>query len=361
MLFTPGSHVRWWLLWAAVPYGIVTGLRTRLYQWGWLPQRKLPVPVISVGNLTLGGTGKTPVVIQLAKWLLDEGRRVAILSRGYGRTNCNERLVVSDGAQLLVGPHEAGDEPFLIATRCPMAVVAVGADRFELGRWILSRFPVDCILLDDGFQHLALHRDVNLLLIDATDLSGLEAIVPAGRLRESIAAAARATLIVVTRADVAEQVASVVQRLREAMGPMLDPVQAVFRPEIIVSVRSGESRSLSYCEGKTAILCSGIGHSTSFRAMTDGLRIRVLDEVRYSDHHLYTKADIERLRARAEELKADLILMTEKDAGKVAPFLTETNGNWWAIRLSTEVTVGEERLRQLILSKSTPVRVEACA
>jgi tetraacyldisaccharide 4'-kinase len=361
MLFTPGSHVRWWLLWAAVPYGIVTWLRARLYQWGWLAQRKLPVPVISVGNLTVGGTGKTPVVIRLAEWLLAEGRHVAVLSRGYGRTSRNERLLVSDGAQLLVGPHEAGDEPFLIATRCPKAIVAVGGDRFALGRWILSRFPVDCILLDDGFQHLALQRDVNLLLVDATDLSGLDAILPAGRLREPIAAAARATLIVVTRADVAAQVASVVQRLRDVIGFMPDAVQAVFRAEGIVSVQSGEGRSLSYCGGKTAILCSGIGHSNSFRDMADGLRLHVLDEVRYPDHHLYTKANIDRLRARAEELKVDLILTTEKDAGKVALFLTETDDDWWAVRLGTEVAVGEERLRQLILSKSTPVRVEAYA
>jgi len=204
------------------------------------------------------------------------------------------------------------------------------------------------------------------LLMGLFLLPGVIIALPGGALgqrfgSEPIAAAARATLIVVTRADVAEQVESVVQRLREAVGPRPDPVQAVFRPEIIVSVRSGESRSLSWCVGKTALLCSGIGHSTSFRAMAEGLQLRVLDEVRYPDHHLYTKANIDRLRARAEELKVDLILTTEKDAGKVALFLTETDSEWWAVRLGTAVAVGEERLRQLILSKSTPVRVEACA
>jgi len=361
MSFTPGSQVRWWLLWAAVPYGIVTGLRARFYQWGWLAQQKLPVPVISIGNLTVGGTGKTPMVIRLAEWLLTEGRRVAILSRGYGRTSGGERLLVSDGTQLLVGPRDAGDEPFLIAARCPKAVVAVGANRYELGRWVLSRFPVDCILLDDGFQHLALYRDVNLLLVDATDPSGLDAIVPAGRLREPIAAATRATLIIVTRADVAAQVASIVQRLREVIGPMPDPVQAVFRAEGMVSVRSGEGHSLVYCGGKTAVLFSGIGHSASFRAMAEGLGLRLLDEIHYPDHHLYTKSNIDRLRARAKELKADLIVMTEKDSGKVAPFLTEADGDWWAVRLGTELAVGEDRLRQLILSESMPLRVEACA
>lgn len=361
MLFTPGSQVRWWLLWAAIPYGMIAGLRSRCYRWGLLAQRKLPVPVISIGNVTLGGTGKTPMVIRLAEWLMGEGKRVAILSRGYRRTSRDSKLLVSDGERLLAGPREAGDEPFLMAMRCPKAVVAVGADRYELGRWVLSRFPVDCILLDDGFQHLALHRDVNLLLIDATDPGGLEAVVPAGRLREPLTAAARATEIVVTRAEVAAQVEQVIQRLREAIGPFPDPVQTVFRAEGLVSVMSGEFRPLTWCRGKTALLCSGIGHAASFRATAEGLGLRLLDEIRYSDHHPYATTDIDRLRARAGELKADLVVTTEKDGGKLAPLLSHTDGNWWAVRLGTEITVGENRLRQLVLQSSTCTPVGAYA
>jgi tetraacyldisaccharide 4'-kinase len=155
--------------------------------------------VVSVGNLTVGGTGKTPVVIRLADWLLSVGKRVAILSRGYRRASHAPMLMVSNGERLLATADEAGDEPYLMARRCPKAIVAVGADRYELGRWVLDQFQVDCVLLDDGFQHLRLHRDVNLLLVDATDVDGLRAIVPAGRLREFVGAAARATMIIVTR------------------------------------------------------------------------------------------------------------------------------------------------------------------
>jgi tetraacyldisaccharide 4'-kinase len=361
MLFNPGSQVRWWFLWAAIPYGIVAGLRARCYQWGLFAQKKLPVSVISIGNLTLGGTGKTPVVIRLAEWLLAEGKRVAILSRGYRRTSHDKMLLVSNGMQLLAGPQAAGDEPFLIATRCPKAVVAVGANRYELGRWVLSQFPLDCILLDDGFQHLGLHRDVNLLLVDATDVNGLEAVVPAGRLREPIASAARATLIVVTRADVAAQVAQVVQRLREAIGLLPDPVQVVFRAQGLVALATGEVRTLSWCQGKRAVLCSGVGHRASFRATAEGMGLCLLNEVRYPDHHLYTPADVELVRARAKELNADLIVTTEKDAGKMVPWLTSNDDNWWAIRLETEVTVGADRLRQVILNASSPMRTEVCA
>jgi len=346
-------------MWAAIPYGVVARLRALLYDWGWFAQRKLPVPVLSVGNLTLGGTGKTPVVIVLVDWLLAQGKRVAILSRGYRRTSTDPYLLVSDGERLLVSPKEAGDEPFLMAQRCPKAIVAVGADRYELGDWVLNRFPVDCLVLDDGFQHLGLYRDVNLLLVDATDPEGLAALVPSGRLREPLQAAARATAIVVTRADVPAQVTEVCRRLQATLGTTPDPIQVVFRPESLVSVVTGTSQALSWSKGKTALLCSGVGHAGSFRSLVERMGIRILDEVAYADHHDYTSHDVDRLRARAAELRAELIVTTEKDACKLASLLQRTD-SWWAVRLTTYVSAGEERLKQLVLSRPNRIPVEAC-
>ena len=346
-------------MWAAIPYGVVARLRVLLYDWGWFAQRKLPVPVLSVGNLTLGGTGKTPVVIVLVDWLLAQGKRVAILSRGYRRTSTDPYLLVSDGERLLVSPKEAGDEPFLMAQRCPKAIVAVGADRYELGDWVLNRFPVDCLVLDDGYQHLGLYRDVNLLLVDATDAEGLAALVPSGRLREPLQAAARATAIVVTRADVPAQVTEVCHRLRATLGTMPDPIQVVFRPESLVSVVTGTSQALSWSKGKTALLCSGVGHAGSFRSLVERMGMKILDEVAYADHHDYTSHDVERLRARAAELQAELIVTTEKDACKLASLLQHTD-SWWAVRLTTYVSAGEERLKQLVLSRPNRIPAEAC-
>ena len=348
-MLNPGTHVRWWLIWAAIPYGVVARLRALLYDWGWFAQRRLPLPVLSVGNLTLGGTGKTPVVIALTGWLLAQGKRVAILSRGYRRTSADPYLLVSDGERLLVGPNEAGDEPFLMAQRCPKAIVAVGADRYQLGDWVVNRFPVDCLVLDDGFQHLGLYRDVNLLLVDATDAEGLAALVPAGRLREPLQAAARATAIIVTRADVPAQVTEVGHRLQATLGTMPDMIQVVFRPESLLSVVTGASQPLSWSKGKTALLCSGVGHAGSFRSLVERIGIRVLDEVVYVDHHAYTSQDAERLSARAAELQAELVVTTEKDACKLAALLQPTD-SWWAVRLTTDVIVGEDRLRRLVLS-----------
>lgn len=358
-MLNPGTKVRWWLIWAAIPYGVVARLRALLYDWGWFAQRKLPVSVLSIGNLTLGGTGKTPVVIALVDWLLAQGKRVAILSRGYRRTSTDPYLLVSDGERLLVSPKEAGDEPFLMAQRCPRAIVAVGADRYELGDWVMNRFPVDCLVLDDGFQHLGLYRDVNLLLVDATDAEGLAALVPSGRLREPLQAAARATAIVVTRADVPAQVTEVCHRLRATLGTMPDPIQVVFRPESLVSVVTGTSQALSWSKGKTALLCSGVGHAGSFRSLVERMGIKILDEVAYADHHDYTSHDVERLRARAAELQAELIVTTEKDACKLASLLQHTD-SWWAVRLTTYVSAGEERLKQIVLSRPERIPAEAC-
>ncbi|MEP6935527.1 MAG: tetraacyldisaccharide 4'-kinase [Nitrospirota bacterium] len=338
-------------MWAAIPYGVVVRLRALLYHWGWFAQQRLPVPVLSVGNLTLGGTGKTPVVILLADWLMAQGKRVAILSRGYRRASTDRYLLVSNGERLLVGPKEAGDEPFLMAQRCPKAIVAVGADRYELGDWVLERFPIDCLVLDDGFQHRGLYRDVNLLLIDATDAAGLAALVPVGRLREPLRAAARATAIVVTRADVPAQVKEVCRKLQATLGSMPDPIQAVFHPESLVSVTTGASQPLSWGKGKTALLCSGVGHAGSFRSLVERTGIRILDEVAYIDHHAYTSQDVEQIRARAAELQAELIVTTEKDACKLAALLHATD-HWWAVRLTTHVIVGEERLRRIVLGKA---------
>ena len=347
-MLNPGTKVRRWLMWAAIPYGVVARLRALLYDWGWFDQRRLPVPVLSVGNLTMGGTGKTPAVILLVDWLLAQGKRVAILSRGYRRTSTAQYLMVSDGERLLVGASEAGDEPFMMAQRCPKAIVAVGADRYELGDWVLSRFPIDCLVLDDGFQHLGLYRDVNLLLVDATDAEGLAAMTPAGRLREPLRAAARATAIVITRADVPAQVTEVCRRLKATLGFMPDPIQAVFRPESLVSVMTGISQPLSWSKGKTALLCSGVGHAGSFRSLVEGIGVKILDEVVHPDHHVYTSQDVEGLKAKAAELRAELVVTTEKDSCKLAALLLPTD-SWWAVRLTTNVIAGEDRLRRLVL------------
>ena len=352
-MLTPGQRPIWWLSWAAAPYEVVVRLRAYGYVRGWLARRQLPVPTISIGNLTVGGTGKTPLVIEITDWLLETGRRVGVLSRGYRRTSREPLMLVSDGARIVATPADAGDEPFLIAQRCPRAVVAVGTDRYRLGRRVLKECGVDCLVLDDGFQHLGVHRDVNLLLVDATDAVGLERLLPAGRLREPMTAAKRATGVIITRAEDPNQVDDVLKRLRSAVDRMPPTAQVVFRAKELVSVAAGITRFLESCKGTRAFLVSGVGHAASFRRTAEELGVIIVDEVAYPDHYAYSAEDVGRIGKRASDLKAAMTLTTEKDAAKIRTYLAPDDRSWWAVRLRVDWRTGQSTMRKIILDART--------
>src|SRR5881296_404202 len=354
------SFLRWPLRALAWPYGLAVRARAALYERGWLPRRSLPCRVVSVGNLTVGGTGKTPVVILILEWLLARGMRVAVLSRGYRRQSQAPFLLVSDGRTILVGPAEAGDEPHLIAQRCPGAVVAVGADQYRLGRWVLERFPIDCFLLDDGFQHLALRRDVDLLLVDASDPASLQALLPAGRLREPLSTAARATAILVTRADTAAGLNPVLEPIRKATGLDNRPILIRFKAEGFVDVLTGGIEENERVSGRTAFAFSGIGNPASFQTLLADQGIKVLDEMVFPDHHAYTGADLSQVRQRTEECRAELVVTTEKDAWKIVSLLNQKD-RILALRLGTEILEGRERLERLVLGVADRNGVGVCA
>ncbi len=343
----PGQPVRKELYWVAWLYGLIVRFRLWCYRKGWLTATRLPCRVVSVGNLTVGGTGKTPLVILLTEWLLAKGQRVAILSRGYKRMSKASRLLVSDGSRILVGPLEAGDEPFLMAQRCPQAIVAVGADRAVLGQWVLEQHAIDCIVLDDGFQHRSLHRDVDLVLLDATDAPGLDALFPAGRLREPLAELCRANAVVITRADSREDVDEIRGRLQAISCASKDVVEAVFRAESVIAIVSGERQPVEWCRGKKVWLASGIGNSRAFRRSAESIGVEILGETAFEDHHGYDHGDIEKIRANLQAAGCEIVLTTEKDGGKLLP-LVMSSDPWWMLRIGTEVVSGKERLDRLI-------------
>ena len=178
------------------------GVRTwiALYETGYLKTVKLRTPVVSIGNLTVGGTGKTPFAIWLANYLESEGYHPAILSRGYRRDGSGI-VEVSNTTEVLASPGTAGDEPYLMAHSCPGVRVVVGENRAAAGKWLEDRYELSALILDDGFQHLGLERELNFALIDATDSTDDGALVPLGRLREPLTSLRRADAVVVTRAD----------------------------------------------------------------------------------------------------------------------------------------------------------------
>ena len=344
----PGQPVRKWLTWAAWCYGLIVRVRAWGYHRGWFGSVRLPCRVISVGNVTVGGTGKTPMVILLTEWLQAKGHQVAILSRGYRRISTVPRLLVSDGTKILGGPSESGDEPFLIAHRCPQAIVAVGADRAALGRWVLEQFRVDCMILDDGFQHRTLHRDVDLVLVDATDVTGLDAVLPAGRLREPLDGLDRASAVLITRADSPSQVAAIHDRLRVMAFPSDHTMEVVFEPACVVSVVSQEQHPISWGRGKNVWLVSGIGNSLSFRRSAESIGMNIIGETTFADHYSYSPRDIQQVRVALQAHEDTIALTTEKDAVKLLSMLTRDDP-WWALRLHARVVTGEHSLRRLVL------------
>ena len=359
-VFQPGAPIRAWLSGAASLYGLAVRASTWAYDCGWRTPTRLPCRVVSVGNLTVGGTGKTPMVILLTEWLLEEGRKVAVLSRGYKRESSDAFVLVSDGRRVLVGPAAAGDEPYLIATRCPKAIVAVGADRAAAGRRVLSQEQVDCIVLDDGFQHRRLARDLDVVLLDAMDATGLDALLPAGRLREPLSGLRRAGAVVITRADSSRDVAAVHARVDRVLTG--NPVQAdvVFTADSVASVSTGERRPLDWCVGRKAWLVSGIGNSDSFRRVAMASGVQVLGETAFVDHHAYRREELHRVRTQAGRAQAEIVLTTEKDAGKLAPLLNPGE-SWWALRLRADVVRGMTALRRLVCGSPTQTGRDARA
>src|SRR6266436_4083268 len=188
-------------------YGVAMKTRRALYRSGRLHVHKLGAPVISVGNLTTGGTGKTPLVAWIARELAHTGQRVCILTRGYGRRSAGTRVVVSDGVEIISDAAQAGDEPLLLAeTLKGLAAVISDADRVSAARWAVEHLHSGVFVLDDGLQHLGVARNLNILTIDATNPWGNRKLLPAGILRESPSELARANCIVITRADDANAV-----------------------------------------------------------------------------------------------------------------------------------------------------------
>jgi tetraacyldisaccharide 4'-kinase len=346
--------------WLAWPYGWAAQLRALLYREGWLPTHRLPRPVISIGNLTVGGTGKTPVVILVAEWLLAKDKRVAILSRGYRRRSAHRDLLVSDGRRLLVDPKEAGDEPYLIAQRCPSAIVAVGPDRHRLGLWVLDHYPVDCFLLDDGYQHLHLHRDLNLLLLDATDIAGIQAMLPVGRLREPLTSACRASALLLTRADSEVQADLVWNSVRKACGPLPEPIKVIFKADELIRVTTGERRPAARFRETRTLLFSGIGNAAAFHDFAGNLGLTIVDAAVFPDHVRYHRALLNGIRERGKRADADILVTTEKDAAKLKGLLAPDDP-CWALRLVTDIPAGSERLQHMIWSAAAGRAMEGCA
>ena len=268
-------------------------------------RRSLDRPVISVGNLSVGGSGKTPIVAALARMLLDMGQRPAILSRGYARRHATDGVVVvSDGNRVLAPVENSGDEPQMLARALPGVPVLVCADRHLAGRLAEKQFDATVMLLDDGFQHFALGRNVDVLVMPASDLD--DAVLPSGRLREPLDAASSAHCVLVPGSlEEVSRVAATFDRM------------PVFR--VTNHFGSVQGLDASAPSGTRVVAVAGIARPERFFTTLREQGFEIVRELRFPDHHWFSSDDLDRIRTIAKEASADFVATTEKDAVRVAP------------------------------------------
>jgi len=310
----------------ALLYGTGVALKNQAYDRGWVRQATLPCPVISVGNLSLGGTGKTACVEYLAAKLLQQGLRVCILSRGYGGRSGRPYWLRERQGQLLVNgepiasPDGLPDEPQLLARRLSGVPVVVGARREQTGLMACEEFHAEAVILDDGFQHRRVFRDLDVVLVNARMPLGGGALLPRGPMREPLESLARAHVIVITKADQSlELVAALQERLR-AVNPDAVIATAVHEPDAVRDWATGAPVELERLAAGRVALLSSIGDPEGFEQTVRGLDAAVASHAVFPDHYRYRAPEWERILRRAAASGAAALVTTEKDAVRLQPF-----------------------------------------
>lgn len=295
-------------------YWIVTVVRNGLFDIGILRITRVSVPVVSIGNISVGGTGKTPFVEVIAGKLKSRGKKPAILSRGYGRKTAGY-LLVSDGKGHVVDAVDGGDEPVQLASRLNGTPVAVDENRVDGASRILKETEADSIILDDGFQHRSLQRDLNIVLLTAREILTRQYLLPAGDRRETVRNLRRADAVVVSKcSDAAEYDAAtrVVQSWvqKQTVGFRL-------KPQSLRRVSDGASIHRVRKEQIAVVTFAGLGDQRSFQKSAEEFGCKVMKAFEYSDHHWYTSEELSKIRNEYAAQKAEMIVTTEKDLVRV--------------------------------------------
>jgi len=333
-------------------YQAAVTLRNTAYDRGWVKPVTLPCRVVSVGNLTVGGTGKTTCVELLAKKFMAQGRQVAVLSRGYGGRRRPYWLRMEGGQVLLDGRAGAvddglADEPQLLAAHLAGTPIVVGPRRKETGRWAWDLFHSEVMILDDGLQHRQVHRDLEVVVVHARMPLGGWALLPRGPMREPLSALARAHIIMLTKADEAfETIAAMRERL-QAIAPEAVVVTTAHEPAALVDAQSGQQESLKRLEGMRVALVSSIGDPAGFESTIRRLHATIGWHAAFPDHHRYRAADWTAICARATAHRPEALITTEKDWVRLRPIVA-AHGSWsrplWVLNVRMHILEGEASL-----------------
>ncbi|HEX3251087.1 MAG TPA: tetraacyldisaccharide 4'-kinase [Pyrinomonadaceae bacterium] len=321
-------------------YGAVTRTRLSLYRRGTFHTTKLDRPVISIGNITTGGTGKTPLVEWVAKTVASQGKKVCILTRGYGRKDPHLQVIVSDGYGVLASPTEAGDEPYLLATRLTgQAAVISSADRIAAGEEAIKDFGTECFVLDDGFQHLRLARDLNIVAIDATNPWGGGRLLPYGRLRENPEGLGRADCVVITRCEQVDDVDELETEIARLIADR--PIfRSQMRPAHVVSLKNS-SETLA-APATIAAFCA-VGNPGSFFENLRQMGFDIALQRSFPDHHVYTQGEIDAL---VKDAGASVLVTTAKDAVKLRTL--SFSAPCYVMEIEIEIDDAEEFTRLVV-------------
>lgn len=295
-------------------YGALGRAKRAAYENGLLEAKRLPATVVAIGNLTAGGTGKTPMTLFAARWYREQGAKVVIVSRGYGGSLSKRGAVVSDGEAVFLSPFEAGDEPVMMAEQLPGVPVVIGSDRYAAGMEACDRFRPDVVLLDDAYQHIRLARDLNILLADGTRPFGNGHVLPRGPLREPLPALSWADAVVLTRAgegDAGRFHSHLPEPLRETAASV-----PVFVSGHRSSLSDGAGHPMTPEELGPAFLFSGIAKNQAFEEGARALGVTIAGGHFFEDHHPYTQTEIAALEAEARACGATVLLTTDKDRVK---------------------------------------------
>ena len=296
---------------AAAAYRAALAARAASYRIGLLSTRGLPVPVISVGNVTVGGSGKTPLAEEVALALREMGARPALISRGYGRRTRGVRIV-ADGGGVRLGARDGGDEPVLLAERLPGVPVVVGESRYDAGVVAVGTCLADSLILDDGFQHRTLAKDLEIVVVSGCDPWGNGRLFPRGSLREPLSALKRAGLVVVTNPPTTAVVSDIAHMLRRT-GSAAAVISGAYHPTSLRRGDHGRADAPEALRGRKVLALAGLAAPRGLVTTAEGLGAEVAGLAEFPDHYWYTAGDLARVAALARETGAEAILTTEKD------------------------------------------------
>lgn len=331
-------------------YGAGVAIRNWFFDIGVLQTHRVGVPVISVGNISVGGSGKTPFVELLAKRLTQKGRRVAIVSRGYKRRS-RGTLVVSNGSIQCAEASDSGDEAAQMASKLAGVVVVVDEQRARGAAYAVQKFGVGVVVLDDGFQHRYLHRDADIVVLPAHDAAEPGRMLPAGNRREPLSSLRRATMIAVSRCETIDEfqrAKALLLRCVEKPVIGLNTTVSAFR-----RASTKFSLDLSGLKGRSVVAFSGVGNPRSFGRTLDGLGLEVKKHFVFPDHHFYQENELRELENSLREQRADYLVTTEKD---IARLTSQDEGRklflerspLFYVEIEQNVLAGESSLNEMI-------------